>query len=52
MENSRTFWFFAGIGSLLFAKYVLFGLDRWNGVLHPGRKEPAGMPKFFLKGIL
>lgn len=40
-------WFFAGIGLLLFVKYVVFGLTAWDKTFHPQRTEPATSP--FLK---
>ncbi len=38
-----------GIGLLFFVKYVLFGLDKWDGIFHPERTEPKDSP--FLKPL-
>jgi len=32
-------WFVVGWFFFWFLKYVVFGLDDWNKVLHPGRIE-------------
>jgi hypothetical protein len=36
----------AGVALLLLLKYVIFGLDAWNGFLHPGRTEPDSLNAF------
>lgn len=40
-------WILAGVGLLLFVKYIVFGLTTWDGIFHPQRTEPASSP--FLK---
>jgi hypothetical protein len=40
----RAEWMVAGVVVLLLLKYVVFGLDAWDGVLHPDRIEPADSP--------
>ncbi|MDE2100745.1 MAG: hypothetical protein KGL39_26100 [Patescibacteria group bacterium] len=40
-------WLLAGVGLLLFVKYLVFGLTKWDALFHPQRTEPAGSP--FLK---
>jgi hypothetical protein len=47
MKLSPAAWMVLGIATLLFFKYVFFGLSAWDSVLHPGRNEPAASP--FLK---
>lgn len=34
--NVKAKWFAIGWGSVLALKYIVFGLDAWNNVLHPG----------------
>lgn len=36
----------AGAGLLLAVKYVIVGLDAWNGTLHPGRHEDPSLTRF------
>jgi hypothetical protein len=38
--DERLKWMALGVASLLFIKYVVVGLDEWDGWLHPGRREP------------
>jgi hypothetical protein len=36
----------AGIALLLLVKYVVIGLDAWDGCFHPGRIEPDSLMAF------
>jgi len=40
------FWMLMGVAALLLLKYCVFGLDAWDGTLHPGRMEPASLNGF------
>lgn len=44
-------WMLAGVVALLAVKYLVFGLNQWDAILHPGRIEPASTPKIFLTGV-
>jgi hypothetical protein len=46
--NKRDFLIGAvtGVAILLTLKYFVFGLNAWNGCLHPGRTEPASLIAF------
>jgi hypothetical protein len=50
LENKAA-WFFLGWVSILGLKYVVFGLDAWNQVLHPGL-VPAPNQQAFRKPLL
>ena len=39
-------WMLAGIALLLVLKYCIFGLDAWDGALHPGRTEPLSLNRY------
>lgn len=49
--NVKTKWFLIGWASVLVLKYGIFGLDAWNGVLHPGL-VPAPNQQAFRKPLL
>jgi hypothetical protein len=40
-----------GVGLLLFAKYVVIGLDAWNGVFHSEPAEFIAFRKPMLTGV-
>ena len=49
MNRTKIEWFAIGWVSVLIVKYVIVGLDAWNGVLHPGlviapNQEPFRKP--------
>lgn len=44
--EEKVLWMAYGILTLLVFKYLVFGLDSWNGVLHPGRQEPDNLHHF------
>ena len=48
--KSHLLWLAAGVLLLLFVKYLVFGLTKWDGIFHPQRTEPASSP--FLKPFL
>lgn len=51
--NERDLKFFlAGIATLLLIKYVIVGLNDWDGILHPERIESASTPEFFKRGLI
>ncbi|HEV2435745.1 MAG TPA: hypothetical protein VG077_07080 [Verrucomicrobiae bacterium] len=49
MSKKDALWILAGVGLLLFVKYVIFGLLKWDAIFHPARIEPSSSP--FLKPL-
>lgn len=37
-------WILAGVGILLFVKYIVLGLIAWDKIFHPQRIEPPTSP--------
>lgn len=48
---NRISWMLTGASALLLLKYGVFGLDAWNGALHPGL-VPAPNQQSFRKPFL
>lgn len=50
--DDRLKWALVGVLFLFGTKYLIVGLDAWNGALHPGRTEADPWVQPFRKPLL